>query len=59
MSETNRLNGLIRALEQGKPAFSTWANPEISTAVSLASSPYDGVVYEMEGNPWDIHVLRD
>ena len=59
MSELPRLNGIIRALEEGKPAFSTWSVPEISAAIILASSPYDGIVWEMEGNPWDIRVLRD
>jgi 4-hydroxy-2-oxoheptanedioate aldolase len=54
-----RLNGIIRALESGKPAFTTFAQPEIETVVSLAISNYDGLVYELEHNPWDIKALRD
>jgi 4-hydroxy-2-oxoheptanedioate aldolase len=52
-----RLNGIIKALESGKPAFTTFAQPE--DAVSLATSKYDGLVYELEHNPWDIKALRD
>jgi 4-hydroxy-2-oxoheptanedioate aldolase len=52
-----RLNGIIKALESGKPAFTTFAQPE--DAVSLATSNYDGVVYELEHNPWDIKALKD
>jgi 4-hydroxy-2-oxoheptanedioate aldolase len=59
MPEVGRLNKIIGALEQGQPAFVTWATPEVSSAISLSTSPYDGIVFEMEGNPWDIRVLRD
>ena len=52
-----RLNGIIKALESGKPAFTTFAQPD--DAVSLATSNYDGVVYELEHNPWDIGALKD
>ena len=27
--------------------------------MSLGATPYDGVVFEMEHNPYDIRVLRD
>ena len=59
MAETPRLNGAIRALEQGKPAFVTFSTPEISAAQAINAAPYDGVVFEMEHNPYDIRVLRD
>ena len=59
MAETPRLNGAIRALEQGKPAFVTFSAPEISAAQAINAAPYDGVVFEMEHNPYDIRVLRD
>jgi 4-hydroxy-2-oxoheptanedioate aldolase len=52
-----RLNGIIKALESGKPAFTTFAQPDDST--SLANSNYDGVVFELEHNPWDIKALKD
>jgi 4-hydroxy-2-oxoheptanedioate aldolase len=59
MPDIPRLNGAIRALEAGKPAFMTFAGGEISTAISLSAAPYDGVVFEMEHNPYDIKALRD
>jgi 4-hydroxy-2-oxoheptanedioate aldolase len=54
-----RLNGAIKALESGKPTFVTFAPGEIATAVNLSTSAYDGVVFEMEHNPYDIKALRD
>lgn len=58
MSST-RLNGFIRAWEQGKPAFSCFAKADKQTAIDLSDSPYDGLVYEMEHNPWDMAALGD
>jgi 4-hydroxy-2-oxoheptanedioate aldolase len=58
MSTHPRLNGLIRALESGKPAFSLFAPCEIETAVELQASNYDGVVFEGEHRGWDIKALR-
>jgi len=46
-------------LEQGKPAFVTFSAPEIGAAQAIAAAPYDGVVFEMEHNPYDIRLLRD
>jgi 4-hydroxy-2-oxoheptanedioate aldolase len=54
-----RLNGIIKALESGKPAFTTFAQPDPDSCVSLATSNYDGVVFELEHNPWDIRALKD
>jgi 4-hydroxy-2-oxoheptanedioate aldolase len=59
MAEIPRLNGAIRALEQGKPAFVTFSPPEIGAAQAINAAPYDAVVFEMEHNPYDIRVLRD
>ena len=59
MAETPRLNGVIRALEQGKPAFVTFAAAEISVAQAVGGAPYDGVVFEMEHRAYDIRALRD
>ena len=56
---TDRLNGFIRAWEQGKPAFSCFAKADKLTAIDLGESPYDGVIYEMEHNPWDMAALQD
>src|SRR3954454_7977599 len=54
-----RLNGVIRALEQGRPAFTAFSPAEIDSAYAMNTSKYDGVVYEMEHNPWDGRALRD
>ena len=54
-----RLNGIIKALESGKPAFTTFAQPDVGEVISLATSNFDGIVFELEHNPWDIRALRD
>ncbi len=59
MAEIPRLNGVIRALEQGKSAFVTFSPAEIGPAQAINSAPYDGVVFEMEHRPYDIRALRD
>ncbi len=59
MAEIPRLNGAIRALESGKPTFVPFTSGEISNALTISSAPYDGVVFEMEHNPYDIKALRD
>src|SRR5919201_5374743 len=59
MSSIPRLNGAIRALEQGQPAFVTFSPAEIGQAQAIGDAPYDGVVFEMEHGPYDIRLLRD
>jgi 4-hydroxy-2-oxoheptanedioate aldolase len=59
MADIPRLNGVIRALEQGKPAFTTFAAAEISVAQAINTASYDGVVFEMEHRAYDIRALRD
>ena len=59
MDKLPRLNGIIGALEKGGPAFSAFAPMDIQTAMAMAASKYDGVVYEGEHLPWDIVALRD
>jgi 4-hydroxy-2-oxoheptanedioate aldolase len=54
-----RLNGLIRALEGGRHAFSLFSPIEPDMAVALRASSYDGVVFEGEHQGWDIRALRD
>ena len=54
-----RFNGAIRALEQGKPAFTTFCPPEVGMAQAINAAPYDAVVFEMEHHPYDIRALRD
>ncbi len=58
MPELPRLNGVIRALEQGH-AFTAFANADTETALAMSTAKYDGIVFEMEHNPWDIRALRD
>jgi 4-hydroxy-2-oxoheptanedioate aldolase len=48
-----RLNGVIRALESGKPAFTCFSPPTPDAALALHGSKYDGVVFECEHNVWD------
>ena len=59
MADIPRLNGVIKALEEGKTAFVPFSNPDIEAATALGSSKYDGVVYEMEHGPFDSPTLRD
>ena len=59
MAKQNRLNGAIGALEQGKPAFTTFTAAEISAAQAINAAPYDAIVFEMEHNPYDITALRN
>ena len=59
MTEIPRLNGAIRALESGKPAFVTFSGAEIGATQAIAAARYDGVVFEMEHGPLDVKGLRD
>ena len=59
MAEIPRLNGIIRALEQGRPAFTCFTPPDVESAIALSTSKYDGIVFEMEHNGWDPKALRD
>ena len=54
-----RLNGVIAAWEAGKPAFTCFAKLDKLTAQELSDAPYDGVVFEMEHNPYDVSALGD
>ena len=59
MTEIPRLNGIIRAWEQGRPAYASFAQPERQVAIEFSTAPYDSVVFEMEHNAWDANVLQD
>jgi 4-hydroxy-2-oxoheptanedioate aldolase len=59
MPETARLNGVIAALESSKPAFVTFSGATPENAQAIGDASYDGVVFEMEHNPYDIRALRD
>jgi 4-hydroxy-2-oxoheptanedioate aldolase len=58
MSDT-RLNSLIRAFESGKPAYAAFAKLDKQAVIELSEAPYDGLIYEMEHNPYDISALGD
>ena len=60
MSAIPRLNTVIRALEQGQVALTTFVSPPtIDNAIAVASAPYDGVIFEAEHSPYDVKELRD
>jgi 4-hydroxy-2-oxoheptanedioate aldolase len=59
MPDIGRLNNVIRAWEEGRPAFASFANANRQTAIEFSTSPYDAVVFEMEHNPWDVEGLQD
>jgi 4-hydroxy-2-oxoheptanedioate aldolase len=57
---TPRLNGVIRALESAsRICFTSFIQAEVESAVAFAQSNNDGVVFELEHNPWDIRALRE
>jgi len=56
---TERLNGFIRAFEAGKPAYAAFCKPDKLMAQELSDAPYDGIVFEMEHNPYDVSLLGD
>ncbi len=58
MTET-RLNGVIRAFEAGKAAYACFTKIDRQAAIEMTDAPYDGVVYEMEHNPYDVTALGD
>lgn len=59
MSQLPRLNSIIRAWEQGRPAYASFAPPGRRSAIEFSQAPYDGIVFEMEHNPWDPIELED
>ena len=59
MADLPRLNGVIRALEQGQHALTAFTPAEIDSALAMSTSKFDGCVFEMEHNPWDGRALRD
>src|SRR5438128_4923394 len=59
MPEIPRVNGVIKALEEGKTAFVGFAPVDNETAVALANSSYDGIAFEMEHAPMSAPALRD
>ncbi len=58
MDDSIRLNGVIRQFEQGKPAFTAFCPTDVDAALAFSVAKYDGIVFEMEHNPYDIAALR-
>lgn len=56
---TTRLNGIIRAWETGKTAFGAFAKLDKQSAIEMTDAPYDGIIFEMEHNPYDVAGLGD
>ena len=54
-----RLNGAIKALENGGTAFTTFSAPTAENAQALSGAAYDAVVFEMEHGAYDIKALRE
>ena len=58
-----RANPVVRLLEQGKPAFSIWANyigvgKDYHAAVTLQNNKnYDFIIYDLEHDPLDVEGL--
>ncbi len=59
MADIGRLNNIIRAWEEGRTAIASFAHTDRQTATSFSTAPYDGVLFEMEHNPWDMQALED
>jgi 4-hydroxy-2-oxoheptanedioate aldolase len=59
MPELPRLNGVVRALEQGQVALTAFSPAEVDAALAMSTTKYDGIVFEMEHNAWDARALRD
>ena len=58
MPDIPRLNGVIKALEQGLTAFVAFSPVDVESAIALAGSKLDGVAFEMEHGPLDFPGLR-
>jgi 4-hydroxy-2-oxoheptanedioate aldolase len=54
-----RLNGMIAAWESGRNVFATFLRAERQAAIEISDAPYEGVIYEMEHNPYDVPALGD
>ena len=51
MAEIPRLNGVIRALEQGKPTFVTFSPAEIGAAQAIKPRPTTGLCSRWSTDP--------
>ena len=59
MARIPRLNGVVAALEAGQCAFTSFTTADMQSAIAMSTTRYDGIVFEMEHNPWDVRALRE
>jgi 4-hydroxy-2-oxoheptanedioate aldolase len=59
MTDIPRLNGVIRALEQGQATFTTFVPPELDMVRAYNAASFDALVFELEHSPYDIRALQD
>lgn len=59
MGDLPRLNGVIRALEHGQCATLSFSPLSVESALALAGSRFDGLIFEGEHGAWDAIALRD
>ena len=59
MGEIPRLNGVIKALEGGGASGGAFSQAEPYQVLTTIAAPYDGIVVEMEHNPYDIRLLKE
>jgi 4-hydroxy-2-oxoheptanedioate aldolase len=60
MAELPRLNGVIKALEEGQVAFVASASVgDIGSIQAASAGPFDGVLFDLEHSPYDIRGLSD
>jgi 4-hydroxy-2-oxoheptanedioate aldolase len=59
MTDLPRLNGVIRALEQGQSATMCFSPLTAESALALSGSAFDGILFEGEHGAWDVVGLRD
>ncbi len=59
MSNTDRLNGIIAALEAGEKPTMAFARADREEATQFGLSPLTGVLFEMEHTPYSASELKD
>ncbi len=59
MDKTERLNGIIAALEAGGRATMAFARADREEATQFGLSPLTGVLFEMEHTPFSVSELKD
>ena len=59
MPTIGRLNNMIRAWEEGRPAIGMFARTERQAVLDMQGAPYDGAIFELEHGCWDPLALQD